>query len=211
MGKNIEKSVKYLNRLQETVGEAWKQELDCYLKDEEDELSGESKDCIIDFIMTYKEEIIENQTSNLQEVEKKIKNDLLLNNLKDYMKELLESYYAFAPLRVFYVKAPDKMPDLIEEIFARTILRYNFDILQEYEKFGFDNTKAFGDFLNTLDGVCTYVVKRNMYSAAIEDFIYDQTRLPRTLCKRLTDLIEANFDSMKLNYIIEKLNQMEEE
>lgn len=211
MKNNVEKSVKYLDRLQEIVGEAWKQELDSYLKEEEDELSDESKDCIIDFIVTYKEEVVENKTSNLQEVEKKINNDLLFKNLKDYLEDLLEPYYAFAPLRASYVKVPDATPGLVEEIFRQTILRYHFDILQEYGKYGFDNMKAFGDFLNVLDGMCTYIVKKNMYSGEIENFIYNQTRLPRALCRKITDLIDTNFDSMKLNYIIEKLNQMEDE
>lgn len=211
MGKNVEKSINYLNRLQEIVGETWKQELDSYLKEEEDELSDESRDCIVGFLMTYKEEVVENRTTNLQEVEKKINNDLLFKNLKDYLDDLLEPYYAFAPLRIFYVKAPEKTPELIEELFGQTILRYNFDVLQEYEKYGFENIKAFGDFLNALDGICAYVVKRNMYRGAIEDFIYNQTRLPKVLCGKITDLIEANFDSMKLSYIIEKLNQMENE
>lgn len=211
MGKNVEKSIKYLNKLQEIVGEAWKQELDSYLKEEEDELSDESKECIVGFLMTYKEEVVENKTANLQEVEKKINNDLLFKNLKDYLDDLLGPYYAFAPLRIFYVKAQEETLGLIEEMFEQTILRYNFDILQEYEKYGFENMKAFGDFLNTLDGICAYVVKRNMYRGAIEDFIYNQTRLPGTLCEKITDLIDANFDSMKLSYIIERLNQMEEE
>ncbi len=211
MGKNVEKSIKYLNKLQEMAGETWKQELDSYLKEEEEELSDESRDCIVGFLMTYKEEVVENKTTNLQEVEKKINNDLLFKNLKDYLDNLLEPYYVFAPLRTFYVKAPKETPDLIEELFGQTILRYNFDILQEYEKYGFENMKAFGDFLNTLDGICAYVVKRNMYRGAIEDFIYNQTRLPGILCRKITDLIDANFESMKLSYIIEKLNQMEDE
>lgn len=211
MKNNDEKSAKYLNKLQEIVGETWKQDLDNYLKEEEDELSDESRECIIDFLMTYKEEVMENKTTNLQEVERKIDNDLLFKNLRDYLEDLLEPYYAFAPLRAFYVKVPNEVPDLVEELFGQTILRFNFDILQEYEKYGFDNMKAFGDFLNVLDGMCAYIVKKNMYSGAIEDFIYIQTRLPRVLCKKITDLIEANFDSMKLSFIIEKLSQMEDE
>lgn len=211
MKNNIEKSIQYLNKLQEIAGEAWKQELDSYLKEEEDGLSEESKGYIIDFLMTYKEEVVENRTTNLQEVEKKINNDLLIKNLKDYLDDLLEPYYAFAPLRVSYVKAPNETPGLVEEIFGQTILRYNIDILQEYEKYGFENLQAFGNFLNVFDGICAYVVKKNMYRGAIEDFIYNQTRLPKVLCRKITDLIDANFESMKLSYIIEKLNQMEEE
>ncbi len=211
MKNNVEKSVQYLNKLQEIAGEEWKQELDSYLKEEENELSDESEACIIDFLMTYKEEVVENRTTNLQEVEKKINNDLLLKNLKDYLDDLLEPYYAFAPLRILCVKAPNETPGLVEEIFGQTILRYNFDILQEYEKYGFENMQAFGKFLNVLDGICAYVVKRNMYRGAVEDFIYNQTRLPGTLCRKIADLIESNFDSMKLSYIIEKLNQMEDE
>ncbi|MBP3505399.1 MAG: hypothetical protein J6K43_03245 [Lachnospiraceae bacterium] len=209
MKDNVEKSVKYLEKLKEKFGEEWKQKLDSYLKDEEVEMDNSSKACISDFLMTYKEEIMDNETAQLQAVEKKINNDLLFKNLKNYMENLLEPYYAFAPLRAFYVKNPDDTLKLMEDMFKQTILRFNHDILQHYSKYGFDNMDAFADFLNVLDSLCTYSVKKNLYCDAIEDLIYSQTRLQKVLCKRITDLIDSNFNTMKLNYIIEKLDELE--
>jgi hypothetical protein len=206
MKRNVESSVKYLDKLIEILGEEWKQKFDAYLKDEETEINIESKECIADFFLAYKEEIINNETANIRAVEKKINNDLLFQNLKNYIENLLQPYYAFAPLRAFYVKNPDDTLRLVEDLFGQTILRFNQDILMDYKKYGFDNQDAFADFLNILDTLCTYIVQKNMYRNAIENFIYFQTRLQKELCKKITDLIDENFDTMKLNYIIDRLN-----
>ena len=211
MKGKAEKSVKYLDKLKEIFGEEWKQKLDSYFKDEEAEMDNGSKACIADFLMTYKEEIMDKETANLQAVEKKINNDLLLMNLRNYMDELLEPFYTFTPMRAFYVKNPDEALSLIEEMFGQTILRYNIDILGEYAKYGFENGDSFADFLNVLDGMCTYSVKKNLYRDAIEELLYSQTRLQKALCTKIADLIDSNFDAMKLNYIIERLDRMDEQ
>lgn len=209
MKGNVEKSVKYLDKLKELFGEEWKQKLDSYLKDEEVEMDNNSKACILDFLLAYQEEIMDNVTANLQAVEKKINNDLLFNNLRNYVDDLLEPYYASAPLRAFYVKNSDDALALVEEMFGQTILRYNIDILEKYMKYGFDNMEAFADFLNVLDSMCTYAVKKNLYRDAIEELLYSQTRLQKALCTKIADLIDYNFNAMKLNYIIERLDRIE--
>ena len=75
----------------------------------------------------------------------------------------------------------------------------------------FENGDSFADFLNVLDGMCTYSVKKNLYRDAIEELLYSQTRLQKALCTRIADLIDSNFDAMKLNYIIERLDRMDEQ
>lgn len=210
MKGNVDVSIKYLERLEEIYGEEWKQRLDNYLKDEETGMDEDGKECIAGFLMTYKEEIMDNATVNLQKVEKKINNDLLFKNLRSFIDDMLEPFYVSAPVRAFCIRKSDDMLGLLEEMFSRTILRIHADILQEYIKFGFENEDAFIGFLNALDTLCTYAIKKNLYRDAIEDLIYSQTRLPREICKKLAELIDSNFDVLRMKYIIEKLDSLEE-
>lgn len=211
MKNKEERSVKYLEKIIETFGDEWKQKLDDYLRGEDEEMDSAAKECIDDFLINYREEIMDGDAAGFQAVEKKINNDLLFKNLKDFIDDLLEPYYKSAPLRAFYVRNPDECLGLVEEMFGKTILRFHVDILEEYTKYGFDNMAAFGGFLNVFDSLCTYVVKKNLYCDAIEDVLYSQMRLQKPLCRKITDLIDFNFREMKLNYIIERLEELGED
>lgn len=181
------------------------------MRGEDEEMDSAAKEYIDDFLINYREEIMDGDAAGFQAVEKKINNDLLFKNLKDFIDNLLEPYYKSASLRAFYVRNPDDCLDLVEEMFGKTILRFHADILEEYTKYGFDNMPAFGEFLNVFDSLCTYAVKKNLYRDAIEDVLYSQMRLQRPLCRKITDLIDVNFREMKLNYIIERLEELGED
>lgn len=210
MEKEIMKtSNDYLKILIEVLGEEWKQKLNDYLKDEDIELDNKSRNCIEDFLMVCMEEIKDNESSNLQKVEKKINNDLLYKNIRGYLDSLLLPFYAFAPLRTLEVKDYNRAAEVIGQIFQQTILRFNPNIFQDFDKYGFDNGDVFADFLNAQASICSFAVRKNMCYGAIEDFIYSQTRLSRKLCKYMTSLIDNNFDALKINYIIEKITLLE--
>lgn len=203
-------SIDNLKTLIEILGEDWKTKLDSYLKNEEVELERKSRACIEDFFESCMEEVKDNKTADLQKVEKKINNDLLYKNLKNYLDGLLWAFYAFAPLRALGVKDSKKACEIINHIFTQTTLRYNPNILQDYEKYGFDNGSSFADLLNAQDGLCSFMVDKNMHRDAMKDFVYTQTRLPKDLCKQIADIVDSNFNELRMNYIIEKLNSLQE-
>lgn len=200
-------SIECLKELIEQLGDDWKHVLDDFFKVEENELDDATSNDIIDFLNVCKEEIIEDKTSSLQKVEKLIDNDLLYKNIQSYVDDMLRPYYASAPLRTLEVKNQELAIATVEEIFNRAILRFDPNIPKKYEEFGFENDNAFVEFLNILDSICTFVVGKNFCIEAIEDFCYAQTRLPKKLCKKIAELLDANLTQLKLNFIVEKLNK----
>lgn len=120
------------------------------------------------------------------------------------------TFYAFAPLRAMGAVDSTRACEVIEQVFSRTILRYHPSILEDYKQYGFDNRKIFVDFLNAQDGLCSYAVDKNLHCDAIEEFVFMQTRLSRELCKKMTDMIDKNFNELRMNYIIEKLNLLKD-
>ncbi len=198
-----------LNIMIETLGNDWKQKLDYYLKGEEDELDDKSKGCVEDFLMAFLEGVRDNRVSDLQKIEKKIDNELLYKNMSDYVKRLLWVFYAFAPFRSQIVKDPQRARDIITSIFVQNVLRYNPNLLSDFEEYGFENEEVFTNFLNALGSLCGFVVEKNFCRSAIKNFIDAQTGLPQTLCEHVTELIDQNFAVLRQNSIIEKLNQME--
>lgn len=200
-------SIECLKELIEQLGDDWKHVLDDFFKEGGSDIDASAVNGIVDFLDACKEEIIADKTSSLQKVEKMIDNDLLYKSIKGYVDEMLRPYYASAPLRTLEIKDSEAALHAIEVIFNRAILRFDPSITRKYEDFGFENQEAFIDFLNVFDAICTFVVGKNLCYEAMEEFCYGRTRLPKKLCKRIAELLDENLDRLKINFIVEKLNQ----
>lgn len=203
-------SIGCLKELIGKIGDDWKQTLDAFFKDDEDNIDSELASDIIDFLDACKEEIISGQTSNLQKVEKLVDNDLLYKNIRSDVDEMLRPYYAAAPLRAWEAKDPEMAESIIEKIIEFGILRFDPNITKKYEEYGFDNQGAFIDFLNVYDAICTFVIGKNLCCEAMEEFIYFKTRMPERLCKKTAKLLDENYRQLQINYIIEKLNKLDD-
>lgn len=200
-------SIECLKEFIEQMGDDWKHVLDDFFKEGGSGVDASVMNGIVEFLDACKEEVIADKTSSLQKVEKMIDNDLLYKNIKGYVDEMLCPYYASAPLRTLEIKDSEKALKAIEVIFNRAILRFDPSIPQKYEEFGFDNQDAFIDFLNVFDALCSFIVGKNLCYEAMEEFCYARTRLPKKLCKRIAELLDENLDRLKINFIVEKLNQ----
>lgn len=200
-------SIECLKELIELLGDDWKQVLDEFFKADEIDTETVGVSEIFDFLDVCMEEIIADKTAPLQKVEKLIDNDLLYKNIRGYVDEMLQPYYASAPLRTLEVKEQEAALHAVEVIFARAILRFDPALPEKYSELGFENQKAFVDFLNVFDAVCTFAVSKNLCLEAMEDFCYTKTRLSRKLCKRVAELLDENLNQLKLNFIVETLKK----
>lgn len=200
-------SVETLGELKIKCGNNWKQILDNYLKD--DEISDELSECIEEFIIACKEDTIANNLANLKKVKEDIDNDLLYNNLNNFVEDSLSVYYIVAPLRAMEAKDFKKASKVIQDIFNRTILRLDVNAVNEYENLGFTSQSAMLEFMNMLDNFCSYMVERNYCCSTIERFVQTNMRFSKEMCKKIAEIVDENFQQLKLNYIIDKLKQID--
>lgn len=198
-----------LETLIENLGEEWKQLLDDYSKNITENFPTEFESAVSDFFNNFKEDIISNNTRDLNLIEKKIANDLLYNNIYNYVRESLSTYYIAAPMRSLATKDKDKTIKLIQDIFEKAILRFNPEIISKYENYGFPNQDSFIEFLNMFDSFCSFMVERNFDYSAIENVVYTSFRFPKETCKQISKYIDDNFHQIKINYIIDKLKEWE--
>ena len=202
-------SIEKLNVLISQMGENWKEYMDNFLKDEEDAIEEEWEDGIREFLNICKEEIMDNNISVQKQVEEVINNDLLYKKIQEYINKQLRTYYATCALRTMAATDIEKTKTLVKEIFNMTVLRFNPKIIQEYEKFGYTSEDNFIEFLNVLDAMTMYMVRRNLHVEAIKNSIYMNTRLPHSICEQMAKIIDKNFESLKMNYIIDTLNKLD--
>ena len=204
----MKSSIETLNELISRYNEDWKQILDSYLKD--DEVPEEAREYIEDFLLVCKEDMISEKQEDWKKLEGMIKNDLLYDNLRNHVRESLSAFYVTAPLRTLYAQDAEKASKAIQKIFDCAILRYDIEIIDKYEECGFSSVDALIDFLNVLDGFCSYMVERNFSRSSIEKYVWHHMRFPSKLCKRIAGIIDDNFQQIKINYIIDNLKLLRE-
>lgn len=204
----MKSSIEILNELISSYNADWKQILDSYLKD--DEVPEKAGEYIEQFLLMCKEDMISEKLENWKKLEGMIKNDLLYDNLRNHVRESLSAFYAAAPLRALDVQDVEKASKAVREIFDCAILRYDIGIIKKYEKCGFSSEDALIDFLNALDGFCSYMVERNFSRSSIEKYVWHHMRFSSKLCKQIAGIIDDNFQQIKMNYIIDNLKMIRE-
>lgn len=205
----MKSSIQLLNDIIETIGDDWKKSLDTYLKGEEDETDVEGvaqySNLFSDFVNAYKEDVIDNATSVLQQIEKNINNDLLFNNLQNHVKKLLRAYNAINSLRVLEVQDYKKATRLVDFIFEQVIIRYDSNADESYTEFGLETEEEFRLISGVLDSLCTFIVSQNFHRKAMAEIIRFNTRLSRDISEYISDIIDQNFESLKTKIILEKI------
>lgn len=202
----MKSSIEAFNELTSRYNDDWKQILDGYLKG--GEVSEEVEEYIEQFLFACKEDMISDKQENWKKLEGKIQNDLLYDNLRNHVRESLSAYYSTAPLRVLDAQDAGKASKVVQETFECAILRFDIRIIDRYEKYGFPCQEALIDFLNVLDGFCSYMVERNFSRSSIEGYAKFNMRLSTKLCKQIAEIIDNNFQQLKINYIIDKLKTL---
>ena len=203
----MKSSVELLDEIIEMAGDEWKKYLDLYLKreTEDDEETCEYVEYFDTFIETYKEDLLDNKKKNLTQIEKKLNNDLLSANLKNYMDKILEAYHAINPLRVLEVQDIDKAKEFLDFAFAYEILRFDPDAKEKAcQKFELEKEEITA-VMGVLDSLCTFIVSRNLHSDAMGEVIRYNTRLSKELSTYIAEAIEYNFDKLQMKIVVEKL------
>lgn len=205
----MKSSIETLNELTSRYNDIWKQILDSYLKDDEG-VPEEAGNYIENFILACREDMISDRQGNWKKLEKRINNDLLYDNLRNYIRKSLSTYYLAAPLRALEARDAEEALKVTQEIFDHAILRFDINVIDKYEKYGFSSQEELADFLNALDSFCSYMVERNFCSSAIEEYAKYNMRFSSKLCRQIAKIIDTNFQQLKINYIVDSLKMLKE-
>lgn len=205
----MQNSIEVLNKIIKKIGEDWKKCLDTYLKYESGEIDAEEMPqyggLFVEFVNAYKEDIIDDKASVMKQMEKKINNDLLFNDLNDYIDKLLEAYNAINPLRVLEVQDYQKAKKLVDFIFDQVIIRLNPNAQEKYADFGLGNKEEFLNVGGVINSLCTFIVLQNLHKDAMPEMIRLNTRLSKDLTEYIAEKTDQNFESLKTQLILKKV------
>lgn len=201
----MKSSLEYLEKIIELYGDNWKKRIDTYLNQEDSDEKDDNESYIEEFLNAYKEVVIENNESEMKKVERIIDNDLLFNDIKVYVENLLNIYYAAESLRVLEVKDSRLAEKLVDSIFEQCIIRLNPAIIAQYKEFEIASEDAFRSLASVLASLGTFSVRNNLYIDEITNVIYRNTRLSKTMCQYISGKIDKNFEQLRLMLIMQKL------
>lgn len=201
----MKSSLEYLEKIIELYGDNWREKLDTYLKQEEDDEKDDNESYIEEFLDAYKEVVIESNESEMKKVEEIINNDLLFHNIKIHVEDMLKIYYAAESLRILQVKDIRLAEKLVDSIFEQCIIRLNPAIIAQYKEFEIASEDVFRSLASVLASLSTFSVKNNLYIDEITNVIYRNTRLSKTMCRYISGKIDKNFEQLRLMLIMQKL------
>lgn len=200
----MENSLEILKKVIDEIGGDWKQKFIVFLN-EEKELDEEDEKRFECFVEAYREDVINDDLKRKNEVKKLIDNDILSDNLQEYIQQRLVVYYAFACVRAMEAKDQENTIRVIEELFKKGIVRINPELVDCYAELGFESKESLVDLLNAFSSICDFVVYRNLYVDSISKAIYENTRISERVCAYIAELIDQNFESLKTRIILENL------
>ena len=198
-----------LECLQEFIdknGEEWQKRLSTCMKSDE-ELSPDERACFQDFVEAYREAVIAGKSDELGAVKKRIANDLLADELREYIDQYLTGFYAAEPLRTLEVKDFDSAKKLADLIFEEKIVRFNPAIYEKYADFGFDAEQTFASVVNVVASLAEFTVEGNLQKKAIEEAVYTNIRITRKLSSYIAEKTDRNSEAIRAGLILRRLSE----
>ena len=136
---------------------------------------------------------------------------LFPQNLHPLIQKLLDSrlkvFHAFAPLCALYAESHFKAENLIDQIWQQYVIRFNPD--RRIERPANMTDEDMSDLEGALDAFADFCIVRMFHYDAIVQRIKQTANLPDDLCAYVARKIDRDYQELRMNYIISRLEQME--
>lgn len=129
----------------------------------------------------------------------------LVEKLNIFLAENTEDYINCNLVRELYKKDSILTKDLLSDIFNNTILRTKSVQEEKLKYFGITSLENYKDIAISMRNVVNFCVQKRFVKEESEEFINYILGLDKELCEHLATLIEDNFLELKLNFIMDML------
>lgn len=171
-----------------------------FCSDEDDEGLHLVEGILDNFILEVKSGI------EIESITKTLFNDsVLVEKLNNFLAENTGDYINCNLVRKLYKKDPILTKDLLSDIFKNKILRTKSVQEEKLQYFGITSLENYKDIAISMRNVVTFCVQKRFVKEESEEFINYILGLDEELCEHLATLIEDNFLDLKLNFIMDIL------
>lgn len=126
------------------------------------------------------------------------------------VNDCLVYYKALSPIRELSFLDEERAKAFLKDCFENYIIRLDYEVSERYgflEVYNEGNVKR---MLSAIDRLTDYYVERLLIKKEVQKDFKEETGISDTVCSYYAELYEDNFQELKLNMILNKLNNLEE-
>lgn len=129
-------------------------------------------------------------------------NEKLLKWIESWVRNALQGYRGFMPIRVLADEDEEAVRNLLRAAFENYVLRYDPKFVEKYMTYRLKKEDMVR-VMQLLDSLTDYYIISHMTKNAIREDFEDETGLNDDLCDFYAGLIEENYQLLLMNYIVE--------
>lgn len=199
-----------VKRIIEELNEAfpeWKQLLENdseFMTHAERELRSKVLDLILKLRSYQKENSI-----NLEELTAYVEKKELVDVLMKYVEQTMIHYDACHPIREKSYQDPEKLKELVRDIFENYVLQYDREVYERCTRMSGVEEEKIDEILTSFDTFSEYYVKRLFVQREVVKDLRDETGLSETICEYYAQLYEENFRDLKMNVLMSGIESVQ--
>lgn len=186
----------------------WEQQLDQIMENADLDIPKEAEPTLASLSRFLAEAAAEVRCRAIEETEiLKLFPQNLYPLVQDLLNSRLKIFHAFVPLCALYEENRSKAENLIDQIWQQYVVRFNPN--RKIERPNNMTDEDMSDLECALDAFADFCIVRMFHYDAIVQRIKQTAGLPDDLCAYIARKIERDYQDLRMNYIISRLEQME--
>ena len=183
----------------------WKEQLRS--EDKDGVMDEETRNQVAKLIMAFRQLFKEKGTDDIELLSSYFDDESLIERIYAEVKQTLIYYNSFSVLREIEQTDQDLVTHFIEDVFHYCLLRVDLQIFKKYSDYG---DSRIDNVVWAFDNLTDYYIRRLFTQDTVQNDFQNETGLSKTNSDFYADLYEKNFSELRLNTILNMLQNNQE-
>ena len=183
----------------------WKEQLRS--EDKDGVMDEETRNQVAKLIMAFRQLFKEKGTDDIELLSSYFDDESLIERIYAEVKQTLIYYNSFSVLREIEQTDQDLVTHFIEDVFHYCLLRVDLQVFKKYSDYG---DSRIDDVVWAFDNLTDYYIRRLFTQDPVQNDFQNETGLSKTNSDFYADLYEKNFSELRLNTILNMLQNNQE-
>ena len=183
----------------------WKEQLRS--EDKDSVMDEETRNQVAKLIMAFRQLFKEKGTDDIELLSSYFDDESLIERIYAEVKQTLIYYNSFSVLREIEQTDQDLVTHFIEDVFHYCLLRVDLQVFKKYSDYG---DSRIDNVVWAFDNLTDYYIRRLFTQDTVQNDFQNETGLSKTNSDFYADLYERNFSELRLNTILNMLQNNQE-
>ena len=183
----------------------WKEQLRS--EDKGSVMDEETRNQVAKLIMAFRQLFKEKDTDDIELLSSYFDDESLIERIYAEVKQTLIYYNSFSVLREIEQTDQDLVTHFIEDVFHYCLLRVDLQVFKKYSDYG---DSRIDNVVWAFDNLTDYYIRRLFTQDTVQNDFQNETGLSKTNSDFYADLYEKNFSELRLNTILNMLQNNQE-